>query len=438
MRIGISLVIVCAIAVVCVSLAPAGTPEQAAKVWKQMRAADVNSPEFTEAKAELEGVIAEVAPKGRVAVAIALMEWGSPDAINAAALQMFGPDGLSVVDLRALLDAQARYRDTKNAYPQQRVLLRTYWRFLRPENETRLTEPARRQLVGTLARHLLTLAKEPKVTYGEQRLASHLIQATLSRYAASNDVPDMMSLRKAMAAYVKAHPRDALSASITAWNAMTPEMSITSTSDAIKALGHWEPLTRMKASAELGTAIVADPSVGELVLKQLDDPRDEVRASAAGVFGFALSYKPSVVIPRMVELLRSDRGVTVQQAASETLIARADDTQTTIGLLLKALRATPSGKKPGPKRTRNLLMTASYLITSKTPTVQKMTLLNVARDRLTYAPQGALHVLEALGDFARPAVEDIKHYRDTVADRLTRQYINRHVLQAIDPNAAKS
>ena len=153
------------------------------------------------------------------------------------------------------------------------------------------------------------------------------------------------------------------------------------------------------------------------------------------MFGFALSYKPSVVIPRMIELISTDRGVIVQQAASETLIARADDAKVTIPLLLKALKATPDGKKPGPKRTRSLLTTASYLIGPSTPADQKMALLNVARDRLTYAPQGALRVLEALGPFARPAVEEIKAYRDTQADRFTRQYIDRHVLQAIDPNA---
>ena len=412
----------------------AAGPEQAADVWQKMRAADVNSAEFAEAKAELEGLIAQAAPTQRVPLAVALMEWDAPDAINATALQMFGKDGLPFDDVRALLDAEARYTNTGNDYPQQRVLLRTYWRFLRPEYETKLSEPMRRKLVRALANHIQRLADQQKVTYGEQRLMTHMIEAVLSRYAGAADVPEMDALRKAMADYVKAH-KDALAMAMSAWSKMKPDMKIASTDDAIVALGHWEPLTRMKAQAELGAAILGDAAVADRVLAQLDDPRDEVRASAASVFGFALSYKPSVVIPRMIELIGSDRGVTVQQAASETLIARADDAKVTIPLLLKALQVTPDGKKPGPKRTRSLLTTASYLIGPSTPADQKMALLNVARARLTYAPQGALRVLEALGPFARPAIEEIKKYRDTQADRFTRQYIDRHVLQAIDPNA---
>ena len=248
--------------VLSVVAATAATPEQAAAVWEKMRAVDIDSKRFTEAKAELQGLIQGAEASQRVPMAVALMEWGSPDAINATALQMFGTDGLPFEDVRALLDAEARYTNTTNAYPQQRVLLRTYWRFLRPEYETKLSEPMRRKLVGALARHVRALAKQKKVTYGEQRLVTHMIEAVLSRYAASTDVREMAALREAMDAYVKAHA-DGLALAMSAWMKMKPDMKIRSTDNAIVALGHWEPLTRMKAQAELGAAILGDPSVAD-------------------------------------------------------------------------------------------------------------------------------------------------------------------------------
>jgi len=313
------------------------------------------------------------------------------------------------------------------------VLVRTYYRFCRPEYETRLTAQARGELVGILAERLASLAGQAQVPYGEQRLMHHAISAVLSRYAGQQDeVPQFANLLEAMRAYAaKRRPEDPLAITLAAWTGMNdqPRAKIHSEEAARLALGHWEPLVRMKAAAYFGSKILEDPAVGQRVLALLGDPRDEVRASAASVFSYAMSYKPEKVIPAMVKLLAQGRGTTVEKAAAETLIAHSDEAAMSIDLLLDVLERKTN--KPGPKRTACIFQTLSYLINDETPAKQKQRLLSAARVYLEHAPRGALRAMEALGPYAKPAVVDIKRYRDTQADRFTRQYINRHVLQAI-------
>ena len=174
----------------------------------------------------------------------------------------------------------------------------------------------------------------------------------------------------------------------------------------------------------------------------LDDPRDEVVAAAASVFGLASSYEPNEVIKKMVVLLTAPNSrVVVQQAASETLIAHSDEAQTTIDLLLDALGQ--SKIKPGPNRTKSILDTLSSLIHAQSPPSQKQRLLEVAVYYLEFQPpnqavegperaEGALKALEALGSYAKRAVPNIKRYRDKRADRFMKQQINRHVLPSIE------
>jgi hypothetical protein len=104
-----------------------------------------------------------------------------------------------------------------------------------------------------------------------------------------------------------------------------------------------------------------------------------------------------------------------------------------VPLLLDALKTRQP--RPGPKRTNSILLALSYLVHERTPTSQKRQLLDLAGKNLTFAPDGALRALESLGRYARPAVPAILKYRNTRADRITRQYIDRHVLQAIDPRS---
>ncbi|MBN1556365.1 MAG: hypothetical protein JXA11_16615 [Phycisphaerae bacterium] len=404
--------------------------KQASELWETMRSAYVNSEEFVQAHDELVTFLGALPAKEKTVVAAAMMRRGDGDDINAAALELFGAEGLPPASLQPLIENE------KRTWPQ-RVLIRTYYHFLRPEYETRLSEPARRELVQMLADRLRQLAKLKTVDYGEQRLLTHMIQAALSRYAGKNDVKEMTDLRAAMNAYAAVKREDdVLSESIRAWDTMTPDPKITTPAEALKALGHFNALVRQKAAVFLGSAIRKTPDLGQTVLKQLQDPRDEVRAAAAGVFSFALSYAPEKVIPAMVKLLIWDRGVIVQEAASGTLIAHSDEAQAIADRLLEEL--ITRDPLPGPRRTTSILTTLSYLISEDTPGSQKKRLLDAAVANLDCAPAGALRALEALGPDARPAVGNIREYRDTKADRFTRLRIDRHVLMAIDPEAVTS
>ena len=84
-------------------------------------------------------------------------------------------------------------------------------------------------------------------------------------------------------------------------------------------------------------------------------------------------------------------------------------------------------------RTDSILTTLSYLVHDQTPPSIKQRLLTVAVNNMEFAPMGALRALEALGPSAKPALPEIKKYRISKADRFTRQYIDTHVLEAIDP-----
>lgn len=413
-------------------LAADPTPaKQASEMWEKMRSAYVNSDEFVQAHDELVTFLSTLPAKDKVAVATVMMRRGDGDDINAAALELFGSAGLPVADLAPLV------QNEKRTWPQ-RVLVRTYYRFLRPEYETRLSEETRRELVTMLAARLNGLAKSKDVDYGEQRLLSHMLQEAMSRYAGrEGDVKEMAVLRRAMDMYTATTRKDdVLGDSIRAWLTMSPDPKIATPDEAVNALGHWNVLVQQKAEIFLSSAIRKDPALGEKVLALLQNPRDEVRAAAAGVFSFALSYQPEKVIPAMVKLLVWDRSVVVQEAASGTLIAHSDEAQAIADRLLEELLTRKP--HPGPKRTASILTTLSYLISEQTPGTQKKRLLEAAVANLEFAPSGALRALEALGPDARQAVPNIRRYRDTKADRFTRLRIDRHVLMAIDPNAVET
>jgi hypothetical protein len=411
---------------------PTEQAETAQELWETLQRLDVGSDEFAVTRQKLVRLIASLENAQRVPVATAMMQWGADDVTNATPLQEFFPDGFSPDALAPLVNNPRRSW-------KQRVLVRTYYKFLRPEYETAMTDKARLGLVELLTDRLSRLANAEYVSYGEQRLLSHMLQDTLSRYAGrAGELPAVRNLYAAMQTYA-ARPRtdDVLSLSINAWVEMSkrPAWEIESERDAMLGLGHWDVLVRDKSSTYLGILIMKDPAVGEHVFVLFDDPRDEVRAAAAKVFSFALSYQPDTVIRKMIDLLVNDRGVTVQKAAAETLICHSDEADTAISPLIDALRE----REPiaGPKRTTSILQTLSYLITPRTPDNQKQRVLDLAIEKLDFAPKGALMALQALGPFAKPAIPLIKQYRDRQADRFTRQTINRHVLMAIDPRSVR-
>jgi len=81
------------------TLALADQATRAGKLWQQMRAADVNSAQFAQARGELKSLIAQLPAGQRVAVATALMQRGADDSTNVTALGMFGPGGLPLADV---------------------------------------------------------------------------------------------------------------------------------------------------------------------------------------------------------------------------------------------------------------------------------------------------------------------------------------------------
>ena len=200
---------------------------------------------------------------------------------------------------------------------------------------------------------------------------------------------------------------------------------------AMAALGHWEPLVRWKASATLGRLADGDPSVAQKLMEALDDPQDEVRAGAARAFGFSEKAGGDAAIKRMFELLVKDRGVTVQAAAAETLIARADGAGALIDPLLDVFKT----RRPGSKRTSSILLVLARLA-PKASASQKRRIMELSIAQLSRAPTGALGALRALGPEAKAALPKIRAYRET-ADRYRRDYIDSHVLPAIAPPARK-
>lgn len=415
------------------------TPATAGGLWRQVCAANIKTKEYSESRRELQNLISSLSQAEWVPVATALMQRGVDEATNSAALSLFGKDAIAPEAIESMLN------DRNRSWPQ-RMLLRTCYRFIRPDYSGKLSEKNRDELVGILAKHLETLARQKTVSYGEERLMSHLIQSVLARYAGKEKTVSQMGLlSEAMHAYVIAKgANDMLAGSIAAWMKMphAGQPAIDSESQAVLLLGHWDPLVRMKATTYLASQVRKDKSAGSRVMVLLDDPRDEVVAAAAGVFGLASSYEPDAVIKKMVVLLTAPNSrVVVQQAACETLIAHSDEAQTTVDLLLEALGQ--SKIKPGPNRTKSILDTLSYLIHAQSPPSQKQRLLEVAIYYLEFDPptqtpegpqraEGALKALEALGSYAKPAMPNIKRYRDERADRFMKQQINRHVLPSIE------
>lgn len=417
--------VLCGLAVV--PPAPADEVETAQKLWRQMRLAEPHSAEFMASEWKLTAMLGTLAQDKRIEVAAGMMDRTADLVVNATALRMFGKDPLPLADIQRILADPAR------AYPQ-RVLLKTYYCFCRSEeNSSVLTENARRLLAGVLAERVEKLAAA-EVPYGEQRLLTHLTTCVLDRYARQgDDVPQAKALLEALAKYADgATGEDGFGAAIPVWLdlARSRQMNVDTFGKAVQALGHWSPLSRLEAAARLGEDHVpTDAKAAQVVLGMLADPRDEARAAAARVFAIAKNYRPDRIVPEMVQLLTRDRGVVVQAAAAEVLVARRDQAAGQVDTLLAA--ANDPMRRLGAGRTSNILLVLSKLADTATP-AQKQGILTLAVRDLTRSPAGALAALQALGPQALKAVPSIREYRAT-ADYLRRTYIDRHVLPAILP-----
>lgn len=267
--------------------AMAGTPgvraddaAEAAGLWWQIRRADVDSADFKDAQSKLTALTGAMPAAKRTAVAAAMMDPQAEPVVNAEALRRFGKDPLPITDIQRILwDAERSY--------QQRVLLKTYYSFCRAEARTSiLSETTRRQLVAVLAERLENLVGA-KMSYGEQRLLTHLCSHVLSRYGrAAKSVPQAKGLIAALEKYVeKADPADGFGAAIPVWLDLTHSSGaeIDTFGKAVHALGHWDPLVRWNATSRLGEEDVpVDDKAAQVVVSLFTDPRDEVRAARRG------------------------------------------------------------------------------------------------------------------------------------------------------------
>lgn len=403
--------------------------DTAADLWSRMRRAEVASAELKAVQRKLAALIDAMPVTKRTAAATAMMDRRAERGVNAEAMRSFGADPLPITDIQRIL------WDSGRSYPQ-RLLLKTYYSLCRGKDRaSALSETTRRQLVDVLAERLDNLAGT-KVAYGEQRLLTHLCSSLLSRCGGgARGSPQARGLIKSLEKYAeKARKGDGFGAAIPAWLDLAKSKDVTADTfgKAVQALGHWDPLVRLRAVCRLGERDVpADDRAAQVVLALLSDPRDEVRAGAAQVFAVAKDYRPNVVVPKMVELLTRDRGVVVQAAAEEVLIARRDQAAGQIDALLAVMK-DPT-RRLGARRTSHILLVLSKFVgVAKLP--QKESMLVLAARNLTRSPDGSLAVMQALGPQAARAVPSIREYRATV-DRLRRAQIDRHVLPAILPNA---
>jgi len=421
------------IAVACAAFAAAGTARQAPAVpgadpvaeavgqWRQMRRAEVASAEFLAAKGRLAVALGTMPVTRRLEAATSMMDRDAPPGVNAAAVEQFGRDPFPITDIQRLLwDAQRPYA--------QRVLLKAYYGFCRAEAKaSSLSEETQGQLVAMLAQRIDNLAGTP-IHYGEQRLFVHLCSDVLTKFGTSAQYGP--ALTQALRNYAeKAQKTDCFAAAIPAWLDLiqSPITSIDNFGTAVRALGHWEPLSRLRAAAYLGEYIPNDDKAAQVLLAMLRDPRHEARAAAVQVFAFAKGYRPEDTVPKLLATLTHDSGVIVQEAAAKALIARSEQAAGQVGLLLEAL--TDPSRPPKRKRTTSILRVLAALVKSATDE-QKTLILRIARLRLESSTDGALAALQALGPAAKPAVPDLQALA-AKSDRYIADRIERHVLPAI-------
>lgn len=411
------------------TIAPAATDTESAAVrrivqtWSMIRRFDVDSAEFAGARGQLAKMISALAQKDRIVAATAMMDPDADDHVNTAALRFFGPDPLSLKDIRGILWNTRRTRS-------ERVLLRTFYSFFRGEyRESPLSEPVRRQLVGfVLGRVERLTGRSPG--YGEERLLTHLTASILSRYAYKADKQD--DIRKLMTCLGR-HAQlgatsDGLAAAIRGWETLIEAGKGVPLDDAhaLAQLGHWSPLKRLEAVQYLAGRIGTDRALLRRVWALLRDPRDEPRAAAVQVFAVAPNAGPADVGMRLLPLLTVDRGTMVQEAAADALIVRIDQLNGATERLLEVFRK----RKPGRKRTGHILMVLSHLSSGEVGETQRKHMLALAIAKLDLAPQGALALFKSLGPKASPALRAIIAYHSN-APRRDRDYIDRHVMPAI-------
>jgi len=399
-----------------------------ARTWSQIRRLDLDSAGFAGARSRLAGMIRSLAREDRLSAAAAMMDAQADAYVNTAALRFFAPDFLSVDDMSSILWDIRRSRS-------QRVLLRTLFGLCAAEyRQCPLSIETRRGMVSLLAGRIGRL-RGGGPGYGEERLLTHLCGSVLSRYAYSPDKPEpVRKLLDAMSQYGRAGGEGDFASAIRGWETLMRRGEDANLDDnqALAQLGHWDPLKRWEAARYLAERIGKDDVLLRRVWALLRDPRDDARAAAVEVFALAPDAGPKEVGLLLLPLLTVDRGTVVQDAAADALIARVDQIDGAAERLLDVLRK----RRPGPRRTGNILVVLSYLA-DKADETQKRHMLELAVAKLDVAPRGALALLKSLGKNATGALKAVIDYHAR-AYRGDRDYIDRHVMPAITGRRLRS
>lgn len=401
------------------------TADEAAMLWRSVRTADLDSPQFEQAQKKLRATLESLSGSKRTSAAAAMMDRYAGEAVNSAAVELLGADPLPITDVQRILWDEERTWG-------QRELIKTYYDFCRCKAKGSVVSDATcGQLISLLADRVDKLTGQ-KVAYGEQRLLTHLCMSVLARCGGDAEPSQLGTLAKSMAKYAeKAGGLDPLGTAFTSWIELRKSKNTASTfAEALQALGHWDAVMRLQAVALLAEEVTKDEKAAQVVLNLCDNPHEEARASAIRVFAFARSYKPDVVVPLLVTILTEGEGIVVQAAAADALIARADQTVKRIDVLLDAIAERE--RLAGALRTSSILQVLSQMAPYASEK-QRERIMAAAVRNLQRSPDGALTAMAALGEQARPAVPSIRDYRST-ADRFRRAQIDRHVLPAIQPD----
>jgi len=394
--------------------------------WTEVLRCEVDSAGFLESRRALRDMVERTPQARRIEAATGMMKPYASDSINMAALDFFASDLFQEDQIRRILFDHRRSS-------KQRVLLRSYYASCRREYRTSLSSGRRcLALVDLLAERIEALAGRT-ANYGEQRLLTHLSASMLNCFGGLAERPVAADrLIRSLADYAKlAALDDTFAAASRGWLKLlaNPVRNLSSSIVAGDAMGHWDALVRIEASAYLARMMARRPDVVDQVMQMLDDPRDEVRAAAAMSFAVCPVPPSREVITALVSMVVTGRGVVPQSAAAVALSADNEAGPETVELLLGAFKRSKGQPRPGRKRTSSVLSALAGLADQAEPD-QRTEMLSVAMAKLSASPSGSLMLLKELGRDASDATDKVVAYRRT-ADRFERHYIDRHVLPAI-------
>ena len=418
----------------------------------------------------MERFLKDLPNEQRIAGALAMLDEQADAAVHEAAWEAqtaaWGADWLRPADLRELLSGGTIPATAAASAPaarlaaQTRVLLELAYERMGEGSsaQSQPYEPTRRQremmfialaALGPVAGSTTTsatAATAPTMGDADQRLLVRLLASTIacSRRWERDGLQRQLWEAMAPASNLEAQG-PMLAKTLDGWVRLhrSPQEPTDGVAAAIEALGHWEPTVRMRAAAFLAHRMSVEwqregpaprpgwRSTASRLAPCLDDSRDEVRAAAATAFGLSTAAGPQDLGPTLAHLLLMDPSAQVQQAAATALRARHDLAKPSIDLLLERLAGRLERR-----RAMYVMEVLAGTVAQASPS-QAQRMIELAMDRLPWVSHGAMKLLAALGNQGvlkgevRTGALAAVRKRQASADRLERQFIDRHVLPAM-------